>query len=111
MEQAISRLVEANGVEARVRHLLRSVREISLLHHLMCVRFRKADALTRSSGAAKAIRFKSDQSQFSMHLGIFEEAIDPRPSTRYIPLDRFDTELRCSFSGSQLLGIVSSAGS
>src|SRR4029077_8177998 len=28
MEQAISRLVEANGVEARVRHLLRSAREI-----------------------------------------------------------------------------------
>ena len=28
MEQTISRLVEANGVEARVRHLLRSAREI-----------------------------------------------------------------------------------
>src|SRR4029077_1115399 len=28
MEQAISRLVEANGVEERVRHLLRSAREI-----------------------------------------------------------------------------------
>jgi hypothetical protein len=42
-----------------------------------------------------------------MHLGIFEERSIPGHQPD-IPLDRFDTALRCSFSDSQLLGIVSS---